>query len=764
MAPSQLKQLKAQLHAQRGTKRKRLEVKETNQERAQKLRVQTLLPELSRRHKSGGIVDRRIGENDPRLAPEERMLQRFTRAANQSKKKSAFNLEDGEEEQLTHMGQALSASGAGFDRDLADLADDSVDEDATGANSQPVKKVRRDEFEAGPIVNGEKEVLASRKTKKEVMQEVIGKSKMYKAARQQLREEDDDVREELDKSLPSLLAALRGDTGKPERPNVGMHPDRQAQLAGISSADKTYDQSLRLMAMEKRAQPTERTRTEEEKLAAEADRLRQLEEQRIRRMTGVAHSDDEDRFGTNGLPDGDQDIEDYRAQDEAADFGLSIQPLREVAALDVEDEDEFIIDDDLVASGSDIDEDALHASGSEISASEDDEDSEDDFLRDVMPAGSGIEGNSIIPPTAGNGTLAYTYPCPQSHAELVQILAPISFDEIPTVIQRIRALYHPQLHGDNKAKTAAFSVALVDHIAYLSTLHPPLSAAEGVIRHVHSLSRTFPDAIAKAFRSHLSSMQERANLNAGDLLLLSAIGSIYPTSDHFHQVVTPAITVIGRTLGMSTARTASESIFGAFLVTLCLKYQKFSKRYIPEAVRFTQDALLVDCATDLRAIHLRNLTALMELWSDKPAFVEIFAPFLTSLQAKDAVKRKLSIMLEQAFLKRRPMEHHHHRPLPIKTSIPKFEESFNPDKHYDPDRERAEASKLRAEYKRERKGALRELRKDSHFIATTKLKEKKEADRAYETKQRRLIAEIQGEEGKERNAYDREKRARKGRG
>ena len=162
MAPSQLKQLKAQLHAQRGTKRKRPEVRETNQERAQKLRVQTLLPELSRRHKSGGIVDRRIGENDPRLAPEERMLQRFTRAANRSKKKSAFNLEDAEEEQLTHMGQALSANGAGFDGALSDLADDSVDEDATGANSQPVNKSRRDELEAGPAVNGEKEVSGIR--------------------------------------------------------------------------------------------------------------------------------------------------------------------------------------------------------------------------------------------------------------------------------------------------------------------------------------------------------------------------------------------------------------------------------------------------------------------------------------------------------------------------------------------------------------------------------------------------------------------------
>jgi hypothetical protein len=32
---------------------------------------------------------------------------------------------------------------------------------------------------------------------------------------------------------------------------------------------------------------------------------------------------------------------------------------------------------------------------------------------------------------------------------------------------------------------------------------------------------------------------------------------------------------------------------------------------------------------------------------------------------------------------RRPLFLHDHKPLAIKTAIPKFEENFNPDKHYD---------------------------------------------------------------------------------
>jgi len=117
--------------------------------------------------------------------------------------------------------------------------------------------------------------------------------------------------------------------------------------------------------------------------------------------------------------------------------------------------------------------------------------------------------------------------------------------------------------------------------------------------------------------------------------------------------------------------------------------------------------------------------------------------------------------LQQARLNRKPLRLHNHRPLPIKSAIPKFEEDFNPDKHYDPDRERAELGKLKAEHKRERKGALRELRKDASFMAREQLKEKKENDEAYEKKFKRLVAEIQGEEGKEANDYKREKRLRK---
>jgi len=77
----------------------------------------------------GGIIDRRFGENDPILTPEERMLERFTRER-QRASNGAFNLED--DVDLTHYGQSLSKLD---DFDDVGLRLDSDEEDAKGSQS-----------------------------------------------------------------------------------------------------------------------------------------------------------------------------------------------------------------------------------------------------------------------------------------------------------------------------------------------------------------------------------------------------------------------------------------------------------------------------------------------------------------------------------------------------------------------------------------------------------------------------------------------------
>ncbi|KAM0167493.1 hypothetical protein ACHAQE_000387 [Botrytis cinerea] len=817
---------------------------------AEENRRKTLLVEMQSRNRVGGIIDKRFGENDPSMAPEDKMLERFTQEKQRGhKNSSAFDLEDEEfSGELTHMGQSLSLDGPAirddFDEEGLELSD--ADDHESDEERQALKR-RRGSNSEGSDEDEEGTALPERKkSKQEVMKELIAKSKMHKYERQAAKDDDEDLREELDKDMSSIHELLRGMAHKPPPAPAaapedipGMNPERIALMNGGDRAklEKEYDIRMRQMAQDKRSQPTERSKTEDEKMEKESRRLRELEEKRLRRMEGVAEeSDDEEENRTRRADDEEEE------EEEEEDYGLGdgIKTRPSAAELGADDEDDFVIDDDLVASGSDIDESDGESDGEDGESNNEDDEflegllTEEEAKRPEFLTGANAPLPEVeLPAKNGvNGDLAYTFPCPQSHEELLEITKGIALLDLPTVVQRIRALYHPKLNSENKVKLGSFSVSLVSHISYLANQaqRPPFSVLENIIRHIHSLSKTFPLEIANSFRRHLDEInQSRAlALKAGDLVVLTAIGTIFPTSDHFHQVVTPAILTMGRYLGQKIPQDLSNYATGAYLCTLCLQYQRLSKRYVPEVAGFIENTLCALAPTKLAKIpgsfpyhepkssvriekasasdrqiefydcipqelsaddeeslkvalleaNIKILNSSADLWSEKSAFTEVFEPALTILKhlgskscrpklpesSQTLIRKSISkfqTMLQLAHLARRPLELHHHKPLAIKTSIPKFEDSYNPDKHYDPDRERAETAKLKAEHKKERKGAMRELRKDSNFIARESLRQKKEKDAAHEKKMKRLIAEIQGEEGKESKAYEREKEWRK---
>ena len=815
---------------------------------------------MQRRKKVGGIIDRRFGENDPTMTPEEKALERFVKEKQRaSKKGSLFDLEEAEEDQeLTHFGKSLSferpARLDDFNEAGLSASDDS--DSQRDMDERPHKHRRPSYIEDSDeeFPNEEKNAQPERpKTKNEVMKEVIAKSKLHKYERQQAKEDDDDLRAELDKGLPDLFALMRGTARQPsppkglDTPTAGMNPDRMALLNGKdrSQADKEYDERLRQMAMDQRAKPTVRTLTEDEKLQQEAQRLKELEDKRLRRMRGEPEdSESEVRDGFQELhddEDGNPDGED------AFGLGSGLLGQNQNRELGVEDEDDFIIEDNLVASDSEVNlslEDKSDTSNGESSDDGDDREfvegllSKEDIGREGLNFSNfSKDHNGLAKSNGVAGNLAYTYKCPESHHDLLEITNTIAIEDLPIVVQRTRALYHPRLASENKAKLGRFAAVLVDHISYLASKpeHPPFVVLETLIRHIHSLAKSFPEEIGRAFRAHLKSFHEERPTapTSGDLIILTAISSIFPTSDHFHQVVTPATLCMTRYLGQKIPSSLSDLAMGTYICTLCLQYQRLSKRYIPEVVNYILNTLWALAPTKPKysaesfphhtlpeSLRLKDMSKILEkgrrlafwdtvpasdtsansdqalkiglldtnismidnmtvLWAEKQAFCEVFDPLLNALRfllgknssskLSDVIRNKiqktsarLHIQLRSCLSARKPLRLHNHRPLAIKTFIPKFEESYNPDKHYDPDRDRAEMSKLKAEHKRERKGALRELRKDANFIARESLREKKEKDSAYEKKYKRLVAEIQGEEGREAKDYEREKRWRKG--
>jgi nucleolar protein 14 len=114
-------------------------------------------------------------------------------------------------------------------------------------------------------------------------------------------------------------------------------------------------------------------------------------------------------------------------------------------------------------------------------------------------------------------------------------------------------------------------------------------------------------------------------------------------------------------------------------------------------------------------------------------------------------------MLKFSRQSRQPLRLQAHKPIAIATYIPKFElHSSNFFKARDPDHEKNERVKLQNQIKQERKGAIRELRKDSRFLAGVQRKEQKEKDAMYSDKMRKVHGSIESERAEEK-AMEREK-------
>jgi nucleolar protein 14 len=805
------------------------------------------LARIENRRRVGGIVDRRFGENDPTMTPEDKMLERFTQEKQSRHKNSIFDLEDDNETELTHMGQSLSLNAPPAVDDFDDDLELSDTEDRPSDQEEVSRKRRRVSDDQGPEDEEDEEENRPerKKSKQEVMKEVIAKSKLHKYERQAAKDDDDDLREALDKETSSIHALLQGmgkrPTPAPASDVAGMNSDRAALLNGTDKlqSEKEYDKRLRELAQDGRAQPTERTRTEQDILEQKVKLRKEREDKSHRRMQGLPENSDEDDVDDKGSDQQEDDDEEENP------FGMGIPTQKTNSELGVEDEDDFLIDDDLVANDSGLDLLEDDSQDDESEGGDGDEDADAEFLQGIL-----TEEESNLPEflTGANSQLPSmnkTFKCPESHDELLEIT--IEVDDLPEFIKLIRTKYHPKLSAENKTKLGNFAVSLIDHISYLANEKAPFSVLESIIRHIHSLAKNqYPIEIANGFLCQLKEIHEcrPLSLTPGDLVLLTAIGTIFPTSDHFHQVVTPAILTISRYLGLKISQKLSDYAVGTYLCTLCLQYQRQSKRYVPEAMNFIENTLCVlaplelsklpgnfpyhepksplrieksvesvrrfafsDCLpgelsededSELKVVLLETNLKLLEVaadtWFGKSAFFEVFEPSLKIVQhlagkhcklklssstqvtnkrfrhlplltiIQTAVTKlisKLNLLLQQAQLSRRPLELHHHKPLAIKMAIPKFEESYNPDRHYDPNSDRSEASKLKKELKRERKGAIRDLRKDAKAVARETLKQKKAKDEAYEKKYKRLVAEIQGEEGKEAKAYEREKEWRK---
>jgi nucleolar protein 14 len=350
-------------------------------------RRRTLLREHEEASKANAFVDRRFGEHDGGLSVEEKSIGRLAKARlRQFKKSQAFTLNDEDEDDdgddgfktLTHLGQPLS------ERDLTarptaadDDDDDNLDGEMTrafhfgGGDFEPTLK-------RGDGEHGDVDAPERRKSKKDVMEELIAKSKFYKAEKQKQREDDEEMLDKLDsdfKAISSgglLAGALRKAVGH-------MKPTGDTKQKKAPEEKDEYDVWARTLAFERRGQAGDRAKTQEELEAQEKLALEQAERKRLKRMRSTGSddesSDDDEPQGGYAARRrkarmGDRDEVDDALRDADKPRGREGgEDLDENFQLDSDDED-------------DEDEDGESPSDSEYSdESEEEEDELDDAAR-----------------------------------------------------------------------------------------------------------------------------------------------------------------------------------------------------------------------------------------------------------------------------------------------------------------------------------------------------------------------------------------------
>lgn len=441
--------------------------------------------------------------------------------------------------------------------------------------------------------------------------------------RQKQKELDDDMRMELDEGLDELRELLNPSSALPSSsvfsrtappPPAGAEDeDTTAKSAGddLKKADNEhdYDQAVRSLAFDRRAKPKDRTKTEEEVVKEEAEKLEAAEKARLRRMRGE-ETDEEDGQERDGpisrrkrrkgkdrdsdderparkMPEGDDLEDDF--YDEGVDAATAYGLGKGIRGADSDTGSELDEDEE---EGSE-DDDAEEGSGSEVDEEDESEDL-DDLDEDEQADASDSDDETLVKKPKkskkSNGTgkkeVPFTFPCPTSHDDLLEIMDGLEDKDIVLVVKRIRTLYHPSRGEGNKERLLDLLGILIDHVLYLTSDAINMSIVSGLMPHLTALVKLDPLSAAEHFKAKLDIMQK--NLAKGlargatlpesrtfpgpaELTFLRIVGLTWSTSDFSHPVGAPAELLMGQYLSQARVRSLKDVASGLFLCSIFLQ-------------------------------------------------------------------------------------------------------------------------------------------------------------------------------------------------
>ena len=696
-------------------------------------------------NKNNTFKDNRFGERGfSGLSEEEKTLERYkleqikqfeeqqselakdftvnSKVGGRKSKKSLYNLDEDDDSmfKLTHGGH--------------DLFDDEVLIEARRNNKRSVPE------------NAEEDLVPRKKTKKEVMSEIIAKSKLHKHERQERQNEMNEQILDLDEDFEDILSELKSTERKSGKP--------KDQNENIKFND--YDNKVKTLQFDKRAAPQDRVLSEKELLEKEEEEMKALEKQRELRMRGIFNLDneDEERLDIEKLDEGFWNDED--------------EDIEEGEDADVPDSEDDIVFDD--------------------NKNEKDNDNIEDVSKFECPS---IHKDLLL--------LLNDYPI-NEHVDvikkIIQSYQPKLAEGNDVKLQNLTKVIfqHLQFLVDTMKVEENQNVDILDDLVVI------------FVKLIEKYSNKLVDFLRGSIQSLQNKFEEshESIIKPSTILFFSLIGFVYSTSDHYHLIVTPSLILINEFLEQVQYDNLLNVKFGVMLLEINNRYQTLSKRYSPESLYFVTKALDVfnnkdtkiqqDSEYEILSLRkllntkknegnniLKNLLINMEqslslIWNEKVAVnevCEIVESRLSKLKAKyssidtisDSINRILSTIdnIKNTNL-HHPLILQNHRLISIPLVTPKFEENFNPDKRYNNDisPQQNEINKLKKQIHKESKFQLKQFRKDSKFSQDLRTKEMIADKQAYHDKMKRIVNTINTEEGSERNMYEKEKKMRQG--
>ncbi|EDQ92709.1 uncharacterized protein MONBRDRAFT_35747 [Monosiga brevicollis MX1] len=791
-----------------------------------KSREKSLLVEYRQRHKDSRFTDKRFGEYNTGMSVEEKMLARF--AAEQRKKhsrSSVFNLddddEDAEELLLTHNNRPLSEA-----MDSYIPSDEEMDEDAQdfGARATNADMVSRFHFGGGDAGDEEEQDDGQpqrKRTHREIMAEVIAKSKSYKHERQRQQQETEDMTNAVDDQLNDILGLVFGESNRAE----------QEGRVLAAPADSTYDTAIVQLAADNKARATDRLKTPQEEAEEARERLERLEAQRQARLRGedpeaeqssnlkssseyVGAGDDsdaeEDGAGLELLPMGDGTAKLVSKSGQAVDLNSSAKPGSGVAD-----------DDDEEASDDEDDEEAELDDSDAADASEDEFGLEPDFGASTSGAPeheSDAEEDFEVP---------FVFKPVSSAEDMMTLLEAYPISKRRILLERLIACHNVHLAAANRAIQETHFMALWQCVGQSIQQGEALSALEPLIWSLYTLMLQVKAAAATTARNRIFELHEKTRGGSWPsfpklrhLIYFQIVPELFPASDRWHAVATPALLAAMHLLTNCNVANMRNMAAGLYLCSCAYVYVQESHRIVPEALAFLNSflqcctaapseagsRLLLPAFSLLKPAQRKSLRCTPASWKGlKPAamplerleagfkgcaleqvkldlvalalqlthkFARLYqthAAMPESLACAQAAARQLEQvpclkaictplveLFDACAGMRDAVRFQAHKPVPLEMLEPDYN-AHGFGKRSDQDQTDRENERLRRELRKERKGAVRELRKDARFLSKVKLNDIIENDRDRNQRLKSAFATLQSDQA-DFNKRDAQKR------